>query len=250
MKTLNDFIRLLTKFFMNKRVDREIQIKRVDLYASALNTINYMLDNKDSINDEMFFMGNYIFNFLTSYSLPKAANETKEDDLKYCEIYANFVDKFKEYNLHDRINTFSDFIHMLCLPKAGTSKEELKNKIFVFKDKFYADEKDVDILFRTMHASTVNKSLLRKYGSLYRNRRLDYVKEVAAMAIKEFPKYNLTLDEAEKQFMDLCELIDKYYNEKPKLVVGSRKSKSQLQKPKYFIETMQVMLKKTMPSSK
>jgi len=131
-----------------------------------------------------------------------------------------------------------------------TNEEELKNKIFVFKDKFYADEKDVDILFRTMHASTVNKSLLRKYGSLYRNRRLDYVKEVAAMAIKEFPKYNLTLDEAEKQFMDLCELIDKYYNEKPKLVVGSRKSKSQLQKPKYFIETMQVMLKKTMPSSK
>lgn len=239
MELLENLINAITSFNIHKFDAPDMKVSRIDVYDYALCLINYLKDNEDKLDSEFLFSSKFVLGYLIQRPLVELYNESRELR-KMCEERLEQIDTYlKELSFRSRVKTFDEFIEFLCLPQVETGKDAVE---VISRQEFY---KTSDDLYRMMRLAVVrpNDRLLRYYNRHYKGIKLEYIKMIANVVMEEYPQYDLEVDEADKQFIELCKMI----KDNLKIDESSEYHKTASY---YFSNSMNIILKKRREKSK
>lgn len=206
MEILYNLLNAIVKFRILKTERVEEKVRRIDVLDYALILVNYILEFEDSIDNETLFMSKFAIDYLNNNPLIELASESDEEKNQCREKIIELQEKAKEIDYASRINSFDEFIASLYFPLVATGKNTPE---VIPRKGFY---ETADDLYRMMRLAVArpNDKLLRYYNQHYKGIKLEYIKIIAKIVTEEFSRYKIDLDEADKQFMDLCYMINKY----------------------------------------
>ncbi len=208
MEILNNLITAIMNFNVHKWDASDERIKRSDIYAYALCLLDYLKENVDKLDNDLLFRSKFVIDYLINKrSLKLKVKDESEEEAKKCEEMLKQIDvKSREINYKGWIKTFDEFIRSLCFPQVNKCKYALE---VISRENFYETADDLYRMMQLAVASPNNK-LLRCYDKNYKGVKLEYIKLIAKVVTEEIAMYDLELDEASKQFIQLCEMINKY----------------------------------------
>ncbi len=233
MDILCNLLNSIMSFEVLKVEEPNKRIKRIDVIAYALNLVDYMSESIDALDREFLFMGKFAIDYLLNNPLLELSNETSEDK-KQCNIkMQELKEKNQQIRYEAKINNFEEFIKYLYFPLVLTDKFALE--VLSRKDCY----ENSDDLYRMMQLAVArpNDRLLRHYNRHYKAIKLEYIKMIASIISQEIDKYDIELNEADRQLLQLCKMINNY--------LQMNKDSSYYDTAKcYLTNSMGVMLKK------
>lgn len=182
------------------------RIERIDVLDYAVCLVDYIKSSEDTLDNDFLFMSKFAIDYLINNPLMELIGESKEEKIKCLQRTIELEEKSKQIGYAKRIGSFDEFIASLYFPLVETGKDA---KEVISRNGFY---NLADDLYRMMRLAVArpNDKLLRYYNKNYKARKLAYIKMIAEVVIDEYSQYKVELDAADKQFMELCNMINKY----------------------------------------
>ncbi|MDE6141900.1 MAG: hypothetical protein K2G03_04795 [Bacilli bacterium] len=184
----------------------EKRIKRIDVIDYALSLVDYVIDSGDKLDNDFLFMSKFAIDYLINNPLLIVGGESRSEKLQCEDKMQELSKKAASINFSKKVNSFDEFITCLYFPRVVTEKDASE---VISRKEFYENSDD---LYRTMQLSVVspNSRLLRAYNKHYKRVKLEYIKMIANVVERELNIIDFELNEADKQFVQLCKMINKY----------------------------------------
>lgn len=206
MELLDNLLNTIINFHLFKWSSPEKRIKRIDVVDYALCLVDYIIDSIDKIDDEFLFMSKFAIDYLIYHPLICYGGETKTEKEQYEKKMQELGEKTDKIDYACRLKSFDEFISNLYFPRIVTEKDASD---VISKNEFYDNSDD---LYRTMRLGVVypNDRLLRHYSKYYKGVKMEYIKMIAEVVKREVSRIDFELNESDKQFVQLCNMINRY----------------------------------------